>query len=131
MPNTRSAAIATASNKPGPAVSSPPVQKCAEMMFGIGCGIQRNRCRTTVAELSRLRDTRAELLFTGDQVVCLSRNQAARSGPIHYRRTNDCSRREAPAADNRLAARRADQIASLKPFATRNATFFDALLALI
>ena len=39
--------------------------------------------------------------------------------------------REAPAADNRLAARRADQIASLKPFATRNATFFDALLALI
>src|SRR5262245_63496967 len=26
---------------------------------------------------------------------------------------------------------RADQIASLKPFATRNATFFDALLALI
>src|SRR6516164_10214480 len=41
------------------------------------------------------------------------------------------ARREAPAADNRLAARRADQIASLKPFATRNATFFDALLALI
>ena len=39
--------------------------------------------------------------------------------------------REAPVADNRLAARRADQIASLKPFATRNATFFDALLALI
>src|ERR1700751_3767153 len=35
------------------------------------------------------------------------------------------------AADNRLAARRADQIASLKPFATRNTTFFDALLALI
>src|ERR1700730_9320646 len=29
------------------------------------------------------------------------------------------------------AVRRADQIASLKPFATRNATFFDALLALI
>jgi hypothetical protein len=28
-------------------------------------------------------------------------------------------------------ARRADQIASLKPFATRNATFFDALLASI
>src|SRR5215831_4330967 len=39
--------------------------------------------------------------------------------------------REAPAAENRLAAGRADQIASLKPFATRNATFFDALLALI
>ena len=30
-----------------------------------------------------------------------------------------------------VAAGRADQIASLKPFATRNATFFDALLALI
>ena len=41
------------------------------------------------------------------------------------------NRREAPAADNRLAAGRADQIASLKPFATRNAIFFDALLALI
>ena len=40
-------------------------------------------------------------------------------------------RREAPTADNRPAARTADQIASLKPFATRNATFFDALLALI
>src|SRR6516165_3105255 len=37
----------------------------------------------------------------------------------------------APATDNGLATRRADQIASLKPFATRNATFFDALLALI
>ena len=33
--------------------------------------------------------------------------------------------------NNRIAARRADQIASLKPFATRNTTFFDALLALI
>src|SRR5215472_5925741 len=44
---------------------------------------------------------------------------------------NGWFRREAPTADNRLAARRADQIASLKPFATRNATFFDALLALI
>src|SRR5215472_4290109 len=40
-------------------------------------------------------------------------------------------RREAPTAHNRPAARTADQIASLKPFATRNATFFDALLALI
>src|SRR4029077_7576036 len=40
---------------------------------------------------------------------------------------NDCNRHEAPTADNRLA----DQIASLRPFATRNATFFDALLALI
>ena len=43
----------------------------------------------------------------------------------------NCSRRDAPAADNGLATRRADQIASLKPFATRNTTFFDALLALI
>jgi hypothetical protein len=30
-----------------------------------------------------------------------------------------------------ISGGRADQIASLKPFATRNATFFDALLALI
>ena len=37
----------------------------------------------------------------------------------------------APAADNGVAAGRVDQIASLKPFAARNATFFDALLALI
>src|SRR5215468_4353811 len=40
-------------------------------------------------------------------------------------------RPEAPAGDNRLAVEGADQIASLGPFATRNATFFDALLALI
>src|SRR5262249_59465357 len=44
---------------------------------------------------------------------------------------NDLSRRAPPAADNRASGGWADQIASLKPFATRNATFFDALLALI
>src|SRR5262249_15278127 len=45
------------------------------------------------------------------------------------RANGDCpDLREVPA---RLAGRRADQIASLKPLATRNATFFDALLALI
>ena len=63
----------------GPAVSSPPVQKCcAEMMSVSVAGIQKNRCRTTVAE--RMGETRAELPFIGDQVVCLSHDQAARSG---------------------------------------------------
>jgi len=43
------------------------VQKCcAEMMSVSVAGIPKNRCRTTVAE--RMVETRAELLFTGDQV---------------------------------------------------------------
>jgi hypothetical protein len=50
--------------------------------------------------------------------------------PIDFDRLNRLEL-PGPAGDLRLAARRADQIASLKPFATRNATFFDALLALI
>ena len=39
----------------------------------------KNRCRTTIPE--RMVETPAELPFIGDQVVCLSHNQAARSGP--------------------------------------------------
>ena len=38
-------------------------------------GIQKNLCRTTVAE--RMVETRAELPLRGDQVVCLGRDQAA------------------------------------------------------
>jgi len=37
-------------------------------------GIPKNRCRTTVAE--RMLETLAELPFIGDQVVCLSHDQA-------------------------------------------------------
>src|SRR5215467_447411 len=44
-----------------------------------GQNIPKNRCRTTIAE--RMGETRAELPFIGDQVVCLSHDQAARSGP--------------------------------------------------
>ena len=39
-------------------------------MSVFGAGIQKNRCRTTIAE--RMVKTLAELLFIGDQVVCLS-----------------------------------------------------------
>jgi len=42
-----------------------------------GQNIPKNRCRTTIAE--RMRETPAELPFIGDQVVCLSHDQAARS----------------------------------------------------
>src|SRR5215469_7639927 len=62
--DTAARAIATA---PGPAVPSPPVQKCcAEMMSVSVARIQKNRCRTTIAE--RMVETRAELPFIGDQV---------------------------------------------------------------
>jgi hypothetical protein len=44
-----------------------------------GQNISKNRCRTTIAE--RMVETLAELPFIGDQVVCLSHDQAARSGP--------------------------------------------------
>ena len=44
-----------------------------------GQNIPKNRCRTTIAE--RMGETPAELPFIGDQVVCLSHDQAARSGP--------------------------------------------------
>ena len=44
-----------------------------------GQNIPKNRCRTTIPE--RMGETRAELPFIGDQVVCLSHHQAARSGP--------------------------------------------------
>src|ERR1700740_1929511 len=44
-----------------------------------GQNIPKNRCRTTIPE--RMVETPAELPFIGDQVVCLSHNQAARSGP--------------------------------------------------
>ena len=42
--------------KPGPAVFSPPVQKCcAEMMSVSVAGIQKNRCRTTIPERMNMR----------------------------------------------------------------------------
>jgi hypothetical protein len=41
--------------------------------------IPKNCCRTTIAE--RMVETPVELPFIGDQVVCLSHDQAARSGP--------------------------------------------------
>ena len=40
-----------------------------------GQNIPKNRCRTTIAE--RMGETPTELPFIGDQVVCLSHNQAA------------------------------------------------------
>jgi hypothetical protein len=62
--DTAARAIATA---PSPTRSSPPVQKCcAEMMSMSVARIQKNRCRTTIAE--RMVETRAELPFIGDQV---------------------------------------------------------------
>src|SRR6516164_7758846 len=42
-----------------------------------GQNIPKNRCRTTIAE--QMVETRAELPFIGDQIVCLSHDQAARS----------------------------------------------------
>jgi len=41
-----------------------------------GQNIPKNRCRTTIAE--PIGETRAGLPFIGDQVVCLSHDQAAR-----------------------------------------------------
>ena len=48
-----------------------------EMMSVSVEGTPKNRCRTTKAE--RIVETRAELPFIGDQIVCLSHDQAARS----------------------------------------------------
>jgi hypothetical protein len=42
---------------------------------GVGAGIQKDRCRTTVAE--PMVETRAELPFIGDQVVCLDGNRVS------------------------------------------------------
>jgi hypothetical protein len=44
-----------------------------------GQNIPKNRCRTTIVE--RMVETLAELPFIGDQVVCLSHDQAARGHP--------------------------------------------------
>ena len=44
-----------------------------------GQKIPKNRFRTTVAEL--MGEMLAELPFIGDQIVCLSHDQGARSGP--------------------------------------------------
>jgi hypothetical protein len=67
--------------------------------------IRKNRCRTI--ELSRFGETLAKRPPTGDQVVCLGRDQAASSGPggsnwgafaIKYRLPEDCHLGEVPAA---------------------------------
>src|SRR5215471_4309864 len=51
----------------GPSRSSPPVQKCCAKMMSVSVArIQKNRCRTTIAE--RMVKTRAELPFIGDPV---------------------------------------------------------------
>jgi hypothetical protein len=50
-----------------------------------GQNIPKNRCRTTIAE--RIVETLAELPFIGNQIVCLSHDQAARSGPARKRAT--------------------------------------------
>jgi hypothetical protein len=44
-----------------------------------GRNIQKNRCRTTVP--SRFGETLAKRAFTGNQVICLGRDQAGSSGP--------------------------------------------------
>jgi hypothetical protein len=47
--------------------------------LGAGQNIPKNRCRKTIAE--RMVETRAELPFIGDQIICLSHDQTARSAP--------------------------------------------------
>jgi hypothetical protein len=54
--------------------------------------IPKNRCRTTIAE--RMMETLAELPLTGDQVVCLSREPAARSGTPEGREKTQNERRQ-------------------------------------
>ena len=46
-----------------------------------GQNIPKNRCRTTIAE--RMVETRAELPFIGDQIVCISHDHGARSGSLN------------------------------------------------
>ena len=54
-------------DRTGPSRSSPPVQKCcAEMMSVSVAGIQKNRCRTTVAE--PMVETLSETALYRDQV---------------------------------------------------------------
>jgi len=60
-----------------------------------GQNIPKNRCRTTIPE--RMGETPAELPFIGDQVVCLSHDQAARSG---LRKEARCRRIEIPGRRN-------------------------------
>jgi hypothetical protein len=55
-----------------------------------GHDIPKNRCRTTIAE--RMVETLAELRFTGDQVVCLSHDQATRSGPASDADSTRCKK---------------------------------------
>jgi hypothetical protein len=54
-----------------------------EMMSVSVAGVPKNRCRTTIAE--RMVETRTELPFIGDQIVCLSHDLAARSATPIYR----------------------------------------------
>src|SRR6516162_4059689 len=64
-----------------------------------GRNIPKNRCRTTIPE--RIVETLAELPFIGDQVGCLSHDQAApqqtcrnRSGLLNRIRKGPCTRAE-------------------------------------
>jgi hypothetical protein len=70
-----------------------------------GHNIPKNRCRTTIAE--RMVETLAELPFIGDEVVCLSHDRAARSGPAGIGREEQTS----PRPDARLPG--CDRIAPL------------------
>src|SRR5215472_8018878 len=80
-----------------------------------GQNIPKNRCRTTIAE--RMVETRAELPFIGDQVLCLSHDQAARSRDgqsdsslRRYARRNSC----AGAVTRQIATRQITKSAQTK-----------------
>jgi hypothetical protein len=86
--------------------SSPPVQKCcAEMMSVSVAGIQKNRCRTTVAE--PIGETRAELPFTGDKVGLF---RAQRNHSAAGRRSDKIT---APDAENARTSPRSVRIFEL------------------
>ena len=66
--------------------------------------IQKNRCRTTVAE--PIGETLAELPFTGDQAVCLGHEQA---GPYRFGRATNLRKAKPDAEDAAAAVHAVDQ----------------------
>src|SRR5271165_7537202 len=72
--------------------------------------IQKNRCRTTVAE--PIGETLAEPPFTGDRAVCLGHDQAAWSGP--ERQQGQCKLRS---VDPSLRLEPRDCVVVFTPFA--------------
>src|SRR5262249_11877402 len=88
-----------------------------------------NGCGRTRLQAMGAGSARVSIRFQTNQRVVMN---AFRARPASRDPSLCRSDRHLPKGlDNGLAARSADQIASLKPFATRNATFFHALLALI